>query len=408
MRDSDLGIVSAIVKRLGAYGIETSFVLPTATAMAKSIMDATDPLRVFLKQKGIHDYAAQGQGREHKRLVRAEFVTPNDLLPTTVSLYRPATKDGDPRIWFYGLQSYATDYDLLAVIVVNGNLYIVNTGNTEILNSIDDPSSPLGRIASYSSRTLSSTAEELLYKLGEISKMGYVPTVRNGDTGVGATLEHLLGIRTNSSKAPDYKGIELKAGRHNSLKKRAKNRVNLFSQVPDWKKSPIGSAIQMLRGYGYVQEGRMQLYCTLEALKANSQKLVLSVDSDAQHLKAVFKGEGSDIDVMVWSLAKLTDRLTEKHPESFWIKADSKTINGIEHFHYYKAIHTARPMVANLPLLLADGIVTLDLTMSQKGANSVRDHGYLFKIWPDDFVALFPLPREYDLRAGAKDGRQSL
>ena len=34
--------------------------------------------------------------------------------------------------------------------------------------------------------------------------------------GVGYTLETLLGIAANSSKAPDYKGIEIKSGRQKS------------------------------------------------------------------------------------------------------------------------------------------------------------------------------------------------
>ena len=52
---------------------------------------------------------------------------------------------------------------------------------------------------------------------------------------------------------------------------------------------------------------------------------------------------------------------------------------------------------AALDYLLADGTVSLDLTMSQKTINSVRDHGYLFKIWPQDFSALFPPPLVHQL-----------
>lgn len=52
------------------------------------------------------------------------------------------------------------------------------------------------------------------------------------------------------------------------------------------------------------------------------------------------------------------------------------------------------PIVANLDYLLADGTVSLDLTMSQKMEKTVRDRGYLFKIWPENLDLVFPEPLE--------------
>lgn len=50
--------------------------------------------------------------------------------------------------------------------------------------------------------------------------------------------------------------------------------------------------------------------------------------------------------------------------------------------------------MANLDYLLADGTVSLDLTMSQKMGKTVRDCGYLFKIWPENLELVFPKPLE--------------
>lgn len=50
--------------------------------------------------------------------------------------------------------------------------------------------------------------------------------------------------------------------------------------------------------------------------------------------------------------------------------------------------------MANLDYLLADGTVSLDLTMSQKMEKTVRDRGYLFKIWPENLELVFPKPLE--------------
>jgi hypothetical protein len=60
----------------------------------------------------------------------------------------------------------------------------------------------------------------------KISLKGPVPAMLKADTAIGRTLETLLGIDINSSKKPDYKGIELK-----SYREKRGNRKNLFAQV---------------------------------------------------------------------------------------------------------------------------------------------------------------------------------
>ena len=59
----------------------------------------------------------------------------------------------------------------------------------------------------------SDIADELLHKLVKISNKGFIRTVTSGDTGIGMTVESELGIVANSSRSPDYKGIELKSTR---------------------------------------------------------------------------------------------------------------------------------------------------------------------------------------------------
>ena len=65
----------------------------------------------------------------------------------------------------------------------------------------------------------------MLNKLKIISKKGFVKSEVNSDTGIGRTIESLLGIEMNSSKAPDYKGIELK-----SFRDARNNRKGLFGK----------------------------------------------------------------------------------------------------------------------------------------------------------------------------------
>ena len=77
--------------------------------------------------------------------------------------------------------------------------------------------------------------EILLDKIKLINNEGWIESLRTGDTGVGYTLETKLGIKANSQKKPDFKGIEIK-----SFRKRTTGAlVTLFNQVPNWKESNI-------------------------------------------------------------------------------------------------------------------------------------------------------------------------
>ncbi|MBT9145461.1 MAG: hypothetical protein DDT42_01332 [candidate division WS2 bacterium] len=51
---------------------------------------------------------------------------------------------------------------------------------------------------------------ELINKLKSIKEMGYVKTRRAGNTGIGKTIEDLLGINENNVPGPNAAMIELK------------------------------------------------------------------------------------------------------------------------------------------------------------------------------------------------------
>ena len=61
------------------------------------------------------------------------------------------------------------------------------------------------------------TIVEFSEKFRQIKEMGFVPSLRKGPTGIGYTLETLLGIDENNDTSPDIEGAELKAHRANGL-----------------------------------------------------------------------------------------------------------------------------------------------------------------------------------------------
>jgi hypothetical protein len=229
-------------------------------------------------------------------------------------------------------------------------------------------------------------------KLEAIEDLGFVPSQRKGPTGVGFTLESLLGIQANSKRTPDYKGIELKSGRATSKS----NLSTLFSKKPDWARSAM-SAKTTLDTFGYTREGRLQLYCTIGPAPNSLGLFSLTTDtSDDYEVHGAASGM-PPTPVNTWAVTTLEQRLNEKHPETFWIEARVQTTAaGVEEFHYVRATHTRRPLTINLRPLLEVGKVTLDFTMSEKNGR-VRDHGYLFRMKPVDRPLLFPSPQVYDL-----------
>lgn len=383
------------LKLFNGAGVATGLLVPTATGYKKSIMDATLSVRDFLRESGMHEYSTQKQGL--KRYVPANFVLPDNCVKTTASLYRPETKKGDPRIWFSKLTKYCKPTDLLAMIAHGGELYVFNMSNQDVVQSFGVPGSCPHEILAECAEVMSSEASELLSKLKKIHAQGYVPGVKHGDTDVGMTLENLLGIKPNADKAPDYKGIELKTSRKlgKAVASISKNKkVTLFTNTPDWKRSKF-DASGILKTFGYVENGRLQLYCTVSNI-INPQGLYLDAHNEIDLINKA-KTDKYTGDVAVWALDVLKTRLAEKHHETFWIQASSRVIDGKEYFQYDFVRHTRKPNTVNLASLFDAGIITLDYAMHIKPSGGVRDHGYLFRTTSDKFPHIFPLERVYDL-----------
>ena len=395
--------IGDVIRKLASYGVEAAYIVPTATGLGKSILDAHGSIREYLKLRNVHDYASQLQGDQGKKILRAWFVGEREMTETKVALYRPETKAGDPRIWPHGLKNHARAWNLVAVVEIAGELYFINASDPLILASIDDAASPIRSVLDSVKSKSGIVASKLLSKLGAISRKGFVDSMRPGDTGIGFTLETMLEIKENSSRSPDFEGIEIKASRIGSRRQRT-NRVNLFSQVPDWTNSNLKNGLQILDRHGYKDErGRLQLYCTVTSAP-NPQGLYFEVDSVADKLENLCDRPTPGEKVVGWELAKLRSRLAEKHNETFWVKALQRSSGaGHEQFHYVEVEHTRGPLVGNFGTLVEIGAITMDYALheerTQSGTRKSRDHGYLFKILPSNLDLLFPPSNIYVLNA---------
>ncbi len=161
---------------------------------------------------------------------------------------------------------------------------------------------------------------------------------------------------------------------------------------------------QIVEAYGKVQTPRgqtiprLQLYDTFRVSRTNAYDLILEVDSNNDKLKMLYQ-PGVDVkkNVSAWFMQNLRDALLIKHHETFWVKAESETHNGIEFFRYDKILHTKSPNVSLLAPLIDSDIITLDLAAHIDPGGKWRDHGMLFKMKPDDLPLLLGTPVVYDL-----------
>lgn len=384
------------VKFLVNKQVEYATIQITETGFKKSILDATAPVRAYFLEKGIHNYEKQPQGPENKKLVDTFILTELSMHATQSSLYRPVTKKGDPRMWVYRINNYINPDEIFALIAYRGKLYVINLSQVDIEATYRSPLiSPVRDLIDSVHGEVSSVADELLGMIRD-RMSDWMPSEILADTGIGRTVETILGIPMNVSKLGDYKGIELK-----SKREKAKVRSNLFTQAPNWELSNLKSGQAIVRKYGYIPDGYTHkcLHVTLSATRPNPQGLGLNVDYGKDWLEAneyaltpndegIYKKIN---DVSVWQLLDLHERLLTKHHETFWIDVDNRVEQGKEFFRVTTIEHTKNPLPSQFDILLEQGKITVDFLL---GRNSGGDT-YSFKIGKKDRALLFPESETY-------------
>ena len=366
---------------LNRFGFESVLLYLTETGLEKAILDAVEPLRVLLKKQKIHDYANQKQGQSFKVVLESMHLGIKvEKLQT--SLYRPETKNGDPRIWFYGINKLAKPNDVLSIFVSERKIIILNLTQSNLASDIRSKRiNEVIQFLSNNGQISSSVSIELLKKLKAIASNGLIKSISYGsnDNALGLTIEHYLGIDANSSKMPDYKGIELKAGRSSLFGQ--SNRTTLFACVPNWSISKFKSSKEILDQFGYNRGSQFKLYCQVDFGKPNSQGLMLEVEDAKRLLHEVFKKSSTtSVPVVIWELETLENRLIEKHKETFWIKAKSIEKNGNEFFELVSITHTKNPNVPQFERLIRDKLISLDHLIKRKPTGGAAEKGPLFRI----------------------------
>lgn len=378
------------LKFLVNHNVKFTQVEVTATGLKKSILDSTVPMRAYFLENGIHNYEEQEQGQEHKTTHQAIIFTDTGKKETKVTFYRPNTKKGDPRMWIYGLGSYTDGCEIHVLFKFEDALCSVNITKVDIEKCYNSPIiTPLQEVIKAIYIDGNAVSEELLGRFRSVKDQWFESEVA-ADTGIGRTIESFLGIRMNSDKIPDYKGIELKSHRD----KRSSKKNVLFTQTPDWDISNLKSGRQIVEEYGYyTEDGKKTYQNTVQCTPPNSQFLFLNVNQTEKKLELQAQMKKLE-DIAAWRLMKLHQRLLTKHHETFWIEVENEKYDGKEYFRYKKIEHTKNPNVGQFDVLIEQNIITVDLLLCRPSG-----HGdtYSFKMKKKGMPLLFPESVIYNL-----------
>ena len=214
----------------------------------------------------------------------------------------------------------------------------------------------------------------------KIKKQGWIKSHRKGPTGIGQTLERILGLTENNIAFPDLGTVELKAHRSGSS-----SMITLFTfNRKVWKMDPL----KAVRKYGTKDEsGRLGLYFTMSRAP-NSMDLFLHIEPEAISVRHV-SGEI----LAEWKIATLVDRFMQKIPGLVLVSAFSEMRGDIEWFKYDRAQILTGTSTSIIRNQIFSGNILVDLRLHDKGT-SARNHGTGFRADEDKLPLLFTNVRD--------------
>lgn len=234
------------------------------------------------------------------------------------------------------------------------------------------------------------TLEEFIACYKEIKQQGWIRTHRSGPTGIGKTLEDLLGIPENNLHEPDFGDYELKSCRIGS-----NSMLTLFTQTPQ----PPRANSYLREKYGYSSDAydndEKVLHATLTASRytsiANTSKsLKITCSSDE-----IFISSNTEDEDVYWNKNELEKSFNKKYKNKFvYAKALCRGTRDREEFLFTEAYEVSGFSYDSFIRLLEEGKIYVDLRIGQYPDGRTHDHGTGFRIREEDQNLLFTINRK--------------
>jgi hypothetical protein len=219
------------------------------------------------------------------------------------------------------------------------------------------------------------TLNEFRKSFARIKNAGWVRSARKGPTGIGHTLEQLLGLDENNIALPDLGRVELKAHRIGSS-----SMITLFTfNRKAWRMKPL----EAVRQYGTLDaNGRLGLYFTMSRTP-NSAGLFLHVEAESIAVRHI-----SGQIIAEWQLDALAERFMQKLPALILVSAVSEMRGDSEWFKFERAQLLRGTSPEILRSQISEGNVLVDLRLHDQ-ITRARNHGTGFRAREDKLSLLF-------------------
>ena len=235
---------------------------------------------------------------------------------------------------------------------------------------------------------------EFLKRIKEIKEMGYVKSHRKGDTGIGKTLEDLLGITENNIAGPDFSIYELKSGRKDSP-----SMLTLFTKTP----MPKGAIRRLLEVFGYRQRKKAgdvgqkklasylgvklkereepsieekELHVTVDAIRKNTVGLILKIVNDR-----IYIANDKNVEAY-YERSALEEAFRKKYAKLIYVSASRKKEDDEEHLWFDDAYLLEGFSFKRFSDLVEKGVIKLDLRVGHYPDGRTHDHGTGFRVLP--------------------------
>lgn len=229
---------------------------------------------------------------------------------------------------------------------------------------------------------------QLKEKLSDINRMGYVVSLRKGNTGIGYTLETLLGVAENNLRSPDLGNIELKetslgvaednlrySGLGNiELKSRRIKSTSLLTMFTFNGGVWHIEQDKLIKQYGYFKNGRWGLYTTAKN-KPNKRGFYVKVEQDYVRFN-----HKDGLCAIEWELEGLIEDLKKKLSNMLLVEAENRKSGGQEEFWYKEAYLLTGIIVETFLEYIKNGTIGVDLRMHIAKNGVVRNHGTAFRL----------------------------
>ena len=168
--------------------------------------------------------------------------------------------------------------------------------------------------------------EKFKSEMEKIEQQGYVKTHRSNDTGIGKTLEDLLGVEENSVQAADLGSVELKANRRTSNSK-----ITLITKAPS--KRGVNNKV-LRKKYGYQTEESVELNPDVNVLHSALNGNDFNTLNGKPFMKLTFQDdkmymehkEDGVLEDVYWKKEDIEKAFMKKYPAGklYHVQADSK------------------------------------------------------------------------------------